>query len=60
MSLVCPHQPSCPGCPRLATPGPPREPLDRLSALADRAGIPAPVVHESPPTAFRRRARLAI
>jgi 23S rRNA (uracil1939-C5)-methyltransferase len=59
-SLVCPHQPSCPGCPRLATPGLPAEPLDRLRALAARAGAPPPLVHESPPTAFRHRARLAI
>jgi 23S rRNA (uracil1939-C5)-methyltransferase len=60
MSLVCPHQPSCPGCPRLALPGVAPDPLARLVALAARAGAPAPVVHESPPTAFRRRARLAI
>jgi 23S rRNA (uracil1939-C5)-methyltransferase len=59
-SLLCPHQPSCPGCPRLATPGVPPEPLARLQALARRAGAPPPLVHESPPTAFRHRARLAI
>lgn len=59
-ALVCPHQPSCPGCPRLATPGLPPDALGRLRALAERAGIAAPIVHPSPPTAFRRRARLAI
>jgi 23S rRNA (uracil1939-C5)-methyltransferase len=59
-SLACPHQPSCPGCPRLALPGLPPEPLARLQALATRVGAPPPVVHESPPTAFRYRARLAI
>jgi len=58
--LICPHQPSCPGCPRLAEPGLPAEPLARLEALAAREGAPAPLVHESPPTAFRHRARLAI
>lgn len=60
MSLVCPHQPSCPGCPRLATPGLPAEPLGRLQALARRAGIAPPAEHGSPATAFRHRARLAI
>lgn len=60
MSLTCPHQPSCPGCPRLATPGLPAEPLAQLQALAARFGIAEPQRHPSPPTAFRRRARLAI
>jgi len=59
-ALLCPHQPSCPGCPRLAQPGLPPEPLARLQALATRVGAPPPLVHESPPTAFRHRARLAI
>jgi len=59
-ALTCPHQPSCPGCPRLATPGPPPEPLARLQALAAQNGIAPPVVRSSPPTAFRWRARLAI
>ena len=58
--LICPHHPSCPGCPRLATPGLPPEPLARLRALAARVGAPAPLIHASPPTAFRHRARLAI
>src|SRR3954468_7072749 len=58
--LTCPHQPSCPGCPRLAELGPAPEPVARLQALAARVGLPPPRVHESPPTAFRRRARLAI
>ena len=59
-ALICPHQPSCPGCPRLAEPGLPPEPLARLQALAARVGAPAPLVHDSPRTAFRYRARLAI
>jgi 23S rRNA (uracil1939-C5)-methyltransferase len=58
--LICPHQPSCPGCPRLAEPGLPPEPLARLQALAARADAPAPLTHEGPPVAFRYRARLAI
>jgi 23S rRNA (uracil1939-C5)-methyltransferase len=57
---ICPHQPSCPGCPRLAMPGLPPEPLARLQALAAQVGIAAPALHPSPPTAFRRRAKLAI
>jgi tRNA/tmRNA/rRNA uracil-C5-methylase (TrmA/RlmC/RlmD family) len=44
----------------LAEPGVPAEPLARLQALAARTGAPAPAVHDSPPTAFRHRARLAI
>jgi tRNA/tmRNA/rRNA uracil-C5-methylase (TrmA/RlmC/RlmD family) len=59
-ALICPHQPSCPGCPRLATPGLPPEPLGRLQALAARSGAPAPLIHPSAPTGFRYRARLAI
>ena len=59
-ALICPHQPSCPGCPRLSAPGLPPEPLARLEALAARVGIAAPRLHPSPATAFRRRARLAI
>lgn len=58
--LICPHQPSCPGCPRLATSGPAPEPLEKLRALAQRAGAAPPLVHEGAATAFRRRARLAI
>lgn len=58
--LICPHQPSCPGCPRLAEPGLPPDPMARLQALAERAGAAPPLVHASPPTAFRYRARLAI
>lgn len=60
MSLVCPHQPSCPGCPRLAAPGLPPELVGRLGAVAKRASIAPPVLHESAPTEFRYRARLAI
>ncbi len=59
-ALFCPHQPSCPGCPRLAEPGLPAEPLDRLTTLMTRLGGPAPVVRTSPLTGFRRRAKLAI
>jgi tRNA/tmRNA/rRNA uracil-C5-methylase (TrmA/RlmC/RlmD family) len=59
-ALICPHQPSCPGCPRLAAPGLPPEPLAQLQALAAEAGIAPPALHPSPATAFRRRARLAI
>lgn len=59
-ALTCPHQPSCPGCPRLAEPGPAPEPLARLTALAARSSASAPRVMQGPPVEFRRRARLAI
>lgn len=58
--LICPHQPSCPGCPRLNAPGLPPEPLARLAELTRSAGLGAPRVHPSPTTGFRYRARLAI
>lgn len=60
-ALLCPHQPLCPGCPRLLqAPGLPPDPLARLSRLAERLGAPPPTSHASAATAFRRRARLAI
>lgn len=59
-ALICPHQPSCPGCPRLADPGLPPEPLARLTALAAREGVAPPELIGSAPTGFRYRARLAI
>jgi 23S rRNA (uracil1939-C5)-methyltransferase len=59
-TLICPHQPSCPGCPRLSAPGLPPEPLARLTALSAKNGLAAPEVHGSPATGFRYRARLAI
>jgi 23S rRNA (uracil1939-C5)-methyltransferase len=58
--LVCPHQPACPGCPRLSAPGLPPDPLARLAALAEQAGIAPPELHAGAKTAFRYRARLAI
>jgi 23S rRNA (uracil1939-C5)-methyltransferase len=58
--LTCPHQPTCPGCPRLASGGLPPEPLARLARLAERAGIAPPEPHASAPTGFRYRARLAV
>lgn len=59
-ALICPHQPLCPGCPRLALPGVAPTALARLTALAARLAAPEPRVHPSPPTGFRHRARLAI
>lgn len=60
MALICPHQPSCPGCPRLSEAGPEPDALARLTLLADRLGAPPPRVKQGPATGFRRRARLAI
>lgn len=60
VTLICPHQPLCPGCPRLAQPGVPPAALQRLGALARRLSAPEPLVHGGPATAFRYRARLAI
>lgn len=60
MALICPHQPSCPGCPRLTEAGPEPDSLARLTLLADRLGATPPPVKQGPPTGFRRRARLAI
>ena len=59
-ALICPHQPSCPGCPRLGHPGPEPQALARLTALALRLGAAPPEVRRGPSTGFRRRARLAI
>jgi tRNA/tmRNA/rRNA uracil-C5-methylase (TrmA/RlmC/RlmD family) len=60
VALSCPHQPLCPGCPRLAQPGLPPDALSRVRALASAAGAPAPELHPSAPTGFRYRARLAV
>lgn len=60
MALICPHQPSCPGCPRLTEAGPEPDSLARLTLLANRLGASPPRVKQGPPTGFRRRARLAI
>ncbi len=57
---VCPHQPSCPGCPRLHLSGLAPQPVARLVALAEQAGLPPPTLHPSPLTGFRHRARLSI
>jgi tRNA/tmRNA/rRNA uracil-C5-methylase (TrmA/RlmC/RlmD family) len=59
-ALICPHQPSCPGCPRLAQLGPEPGAVTRLTALAVRLGAAPPEVKRGPSTGFRRRARLAI
>lgn len=60
MSLVCPHRPPCPGCPRLGADGVDPSALERLSALGAAAGAPPPRVVVGPRTAFRHRARLAV
>jgi len=59
-TLSCPHQPLCPGCPRLAHAGVAPTALARLTALAARLSAPEPRIMTSPPTGFRYRARLAI
>lgn len=57
---ACPHRPPCPGCPRYGEPGLDPAQLARLSALADRAGLPVPTVHEGVREGFRHRARLMV
>lgn len=57
---TCPHRPPCPGCPRYREPGIPADALDRLTALADEAGLDAPVVHAGDAFGHRHRARLAV
>jgi tRNA/tmRNA/rRNA uracil-C5-methylase (TrmA/RlmC/RlmD family) len=59
-ALVCPYQPSCPGCPRLAEQGTPPRALERLNELAQRSGLPTPEIFGGRRTGFRYRARLAI
>lgn len=56
----CPHLPPCDGCPRFASPGVAAGPLERLQALARRAGcrLEAPAAGE--PLGYRLRARLAV
>jgi 23S rRNA (uracil1939-C5)-methyltransferase len=57
---ACPHRPPCPGCPRFDAVGWPPRARERLGALADRAGLPAPALHAGPPLGWRHRARLAV
>lgn len=57
---LCPHQPGCPGCPRLAERGLPPGPLARLMELAAEHGVTGVPSHTGPRTGFRYRARLAI
>ena len=56
----CPHRPPCPGCPHYGEPGIAAKPAALLSALAQAAQIPTPVVHAGPAQGFRHRARLMV
>ena len=58
--LECPHQPACPGCPRLGVGGIAPAAFADLTALARESALPAPPVIEGAPLAWRRRARLAV
>jgi 23S rRNA (uracil1939-C5)-methyltransferase len=59
-SLVCPHRPPCPGCPRLDEEGIAPAALQALADLSREIGAPAPRIVLGKPTAFRHRARLAV
>jgi 23S rRNA (uracil1939-C5)-methyltransferase len=59
-SVVCPHRPPCPGCPRLGAPGIAPHAFETLRALAADAGLPPPVVVEGEARGHRHRARLAV
>jgi len=58
--MHCPHRPPCPGCPRFDTAGWPLDARAPLDALARRAGLPPPALHEGPRFGWRHRARLAV
>ena len=60
MSVVCPHRPPCPGCPRFGEPGLAPPALAALEALARDAGLAPPSVVEGPPFGWRHRARLMV
>jgi 23S rRNA (uracil1939-C5)-methyltransferase len=58
--LACPHRPPCPGCPALSRTLWPAEARHLLEALCAETGVALPPLETGPPTAFRRRARLAV
>jgi tRNA/tmRNA/rRNA uracil-C5-methylase (TrmA/RlmC/RlmD family) len=60
LTLVCPHRPPCPGCPRLDEDDVPRTRVALLELLCRDAGAPPPVTVRGKSTAFRHRARLAV
>ena len=58
--IECPHQPACPGCPRLGAGGIAPDAFEQLGRLARENNLPAPAVIEGAPLGWRRRARLAV
>ncbi|MCS5637825.1 MAG: RsmD family RNA methyltransferase [Myxococcota bacterium] len=58
--LECPHQPACPGCPRLGAGGIAPAAFADLTALARESALPPPPIIEGAPLGWRRRARLAV
>ncbi len=60
MSLVCPHRPPCPGCPRLGAPDVAPSAIAAIERLARDHDIARPRVVRGREVAFRHRARLAV
>jgi 23S rRNA (uracil1939-C5)-methyltransferase len=59
-TLVCPHRPACPGCPRFGERGADPAALLRLSEFSNEAGLAPPKVVNGPALGFRHRVRLAV
>jgi tRNA/tmRNA/rRNA uracil-C5-methylase (TrmA/RlmC/RlmD family) len=57
---VCPHRPSCPGCPRFGEAGVALSATGALDELARSHGLPPVQVVSGQTAGFRHRARLAI
>ncbi|HEX4474603.1 MAG TPA: hypothetical protein VH142_05975 [Polyangiaceae bacterium] len=60
MSLVCPHRPPCPGCPRLGAPDVAPPAIAAVEQLAREHDIAPPRIVRGRAVAFRHRARLAV
>lgn len=60
MSLVCPHRPPCPGCPRLGAPDVAPAAIAAVEQLARDNDIAPPRLVRGRAVAFRHRARLAV
>ncbi|MFI5316190.1 MAG: class I SAM-dependent RNA methyltransferase [Myxococcota bacterium] len=57
---LCPHRPTCPGCPRYGEAGVDAPAAALLAELAARGGLTPPRIATGAPLGFRTRARLAV